>query len=88
MNKKVLTTYEKFLAKLTSKQAKQFSKERKEFFISEMILAITPAPFSKGAMEKNHKCAMPAFSNLSNPGLLNQVRNWSRFLLSKSDENC
>ena len=39
MSKKVLTTYEKFLAKLTPKQAKQFSKERKEFFISEMILA-------------------------------------------------
>lgn len=36
MNKKALTTYANFLAKLTDKQ---FSKEHKEFFISEMILA-------------------------------------------------
>ena len=39
MSKKVLTTYETFLQSLTSKQRKQFDKERKEFLISEMILA-------------------------------------------------
>jgi transcriptional regulator with XRE-family HTH domain len=39
MSKKVSTTYDAFLKKLTTKQRKQFDKERKEFLISEMILA-------------------------------------------------
>lgn len=39
MSKKVLTTYERHLKSLTPKQRKQFEKERKEFLISEMIIA-------------------------------------------------
>lgn len=45
MTKKTLTTYEKFVNSLTPKQRKQFDRERKEFLISEMILA---------AMEKDN----------------------------------
>src|SRR5260221_240286 len=39
MNKKALTTTEKFLKSLTPKQRKKFDTEHREFLISEMILA-------------------------------------------------
>lgn len=45
MSKKVLTTLEKLSKSLTPKQRKQYEKERKDFLISEMILA---------AMEHDH----------------------------------
>ena len=37
--KRALTTYERHVESLTPKQRKQFEKERKEFLISQMIIA-------------------------------------------------
>jgi len=40
MSKQVKSTYEEFIESLSAKEKKEFEKERREFLLSELVLAI------------------------------------------------